>query len=82
MGQLWIAEREWVDIMSYHPEMPPAMVHTERDEEFIKLLAAAVTAFSEELERQWEIVRAQYVKDEIEEAVDSVLWLQREDVSA
>jgi len=25
-GQLWIAERKWVDILSWHPEMPPALI--------------------------------------------------------
>ena len=50
-GQLWVSERQWLDIMSYHPEMPPALIHVERDEDFIRILSAAVTTFSEELER-------------------------------
>lgn len=51
MGQLWITGRTWVDILSYHPAMPPAIVRAERDEEFIKLLADEVTKFSERLEK-------------------------------
>ena len=50
-GQLFIAERAWLDIMSYHPEMPPALIRVERDDDFIKKLSAAVGAFSEALER-------------------------------
>lgn len=49
-GQLWISERKWVDILSFHPEMPPALVHVERDGEFIEKLAAAVGEFSKLLE--------------------------------
>lgn len=49
-GQLWIAERQWSDILSYHPEMPPALIRVERDEEFIALLSTAVCAFSQCLE--------------------------------
>jgi len=46
-GQLWIAERQWLEILSYHPELPPALVRVERDEDFIARLAAATTAFAE-----------------------------------
>jgi hypothetical protein len=37
--------------MSYHPEMPPAIIHVERDEKYIATLSAAVQTFSGELER-------------------------------
>lgn len=56
-GQLWISERRWLDILSYHPEMPPALIHVERDEKFIAILSAAVTKFSGELERWAEEAR-------------------------
>lgn len=49
-GELWIAERQWVDICSWHPEMPAAIVRVERDEEYIEKLAAAVGAFVERLD--------------------------------
>jgi hypothetical protein len=49
-GQLWISERDWVDVFSYHPELPPAIVRMERDENFIAQLAALVEEFSRELE--------------------------------
>lgn len=50
-GQLWVSGRKWSDILSYHPELPPALIHVERDEEFIGLLSAAVLEFSAVLER-------------------------------
>ena len=52
-GQLWVAECQWNDVLSYHPEMPPALIRVERDEEFIESLAAAVNAFSRILEEQY-----------------------------
>ena len=50
-GQLWIGERKWLDIMSYHPEMPPALIRVERDEKYIATLAREVGAFADVLER-------------------------------
>ncbi len=50
MGQLWISGRAYVDVCSWHPEMPEAIVRTERDEDFIKLLEEAVLEFSVKLE--------------------------------
>ena len=52
-GQLWITGRKWVDIMSYHPDIPRAIVRVERDVPYIKVLASAVTGFSEHLESKW-----------------------------
>jgi YqaJ-like viral recombinase domain len=49
-GQIWIAEKAWLDILSYHPEMPPAMVHVTRDDDFIAKLSKAVGDFSDALE--------------------------------
>lgn len=51
-GQLWIAEREWSDVLSWHPEMPEALIRVARDEKFIQVLSAAVLQFSAELEAQ------------------------------
>jgi len=51
-GQLWITGRKWLDIVSYHPEMPIAIVRVERDNDYISLLAYAVGEFSVSLERQ------------------------------
>jgi len=52
-GQLWVTGREWVDLLSYHPALPPALIRIGRDEEFIRSIALAVEAFSRVLEEQW-----------------------------
>lgn len=49
-GQLWIAEREWVDFVSYWPGLPLFAKRVFRDEEYIKRLAEAVRAFNAEME--------------------------------
>src|SRR5439155_7834647 len=52
-GQLWVSGRKWVDLLAWHPELPPALHRIERDESFIPLLSSAVDAFSKVLESQW-----------------------------
>lgn len=51
-GQLWITGRKWVDFMSFHPEMPPAIHRVERDDEYIAALAAAVTNFNQTMQQK------------------------------
>jgi len=48
-GQLWVAEREWVDFMSYCKKMQPFIKRIYRDEEMIKRIAEAVRIFNNEL---------------------------------
>lgn len=50
-GQLWVTERRWLDIFSYHPKLvlPPKRVL--RDDEFIKDLESAVNLFVEDMLR-------------------------------
>lgn len=50
-GQLWIAERDWLDLAVYWPGLPMFIVRANRDEGFIRELAEAVGAFNEELDR-------------------------------
>jgi hypothetical protein len=49
-GQLWIAEREWVDFVSYWPGLPLFAKRVFRDEAYIARLAEAVRAFNAEME--------------------------------
>lgn len=53
-GQLWVCERGWVDIISFHPEMPDAVFRVNRDEKYIGVLSRLVRAFSDELEEKTE----------------------------
>jgi hypothetical protein len=48
-GFLWVAEREWVDFVSYWPKLPLFVKRVHRDEEYIKNLASEVAAFNAEL---------------------------------
>ncbi len=58
-GQMWVTGRQWVDVLSYHPELPYALVRIERDEDFIEKLAATVGAFSDVLEKTFADLTAQ-----------------------
>lgn len=49
-GQLWIAEREWIDIAVYWPGFPLFVKRATRDETYIKRLSAAVDDFNAELD--------------------------------
>jgi putative phage-type endonuclease len=52
-GQLMVSGRQWTDVLSWHPELPEALVRIERDPAFILLLGTAVIAFSRVLEEQY-----------------------------
>lgn len=49
-GAMWVTGRQWWQFMSYCPELPPALIRFERDEEFIASLARAVATFSEHVD--------------------------------
>lgn len=49
-GQLWIAQREWVDFVSYWPGLPLFAKRVYRDEAYIARLAEAVRAFNDEMQ--------------------------------
>lgn len=48
-GQLWVAEREWIDLICYWPKMPSLIVRAYRDEPYIEQIAEAVGQFNNEL---------------------------------
>ena len=57
-GQLWIAQREWIDIAVYWPGMPIFITRAHRDEAYISELADAVEAFNVELDLTVERIRS------------------------
>jgi len=59
-GQLYICEREWTDIVSYHPEMPAAVIRVERDEEYIAKLAEALNEFVEQMAERRALLESKY----------------------
>lgn len=57
-GALWVAEREWIDFVSYWPKLPLFVKRVYRDEAYIADLSTAVDAFNGELAALVERVRA------------------------
>lgn len=49
-GALWIAEREWINFVSYWPKLPLFVKRIHRDEAYIARLAEAVAEFNDELQ--------------------------------
>lgn len=50
-GELWICEREWVDLDFYHPELPGLTVRVTRDEAYIRELIKQVQAVLEQRDK-------------------------------
>lgn len=48
-GNLWVAEREWIDLIVYWPKMPLFVKRLYRDEPYIAEMAKAIRLFNEEL---------------------------------
>lgn len=56
-GNLWIAEREWWDFVSYWPRLPVLTVRVYRDEEYIANLSSEIDRFNDELAALVERIR-------------------------
>jgi hypothetical protein len=56
-GSMWVCEREWWDFVSYWPSLPLFVKRVYRDEKYIAEMAAAVSAFNEELASVVEAIR-------------------------
>lgn len=61
-GQLLVTERDWVDLVSYHPEMPLVIVRVVRDEVYIGLLQRALAAFVAQLAAMREKLEREFGK--------------------
>lgn len=48
-GQLWVSGREWVDFVSYWPNMPLFVKRVYRDEKYIETLQKEIERFLDEL---------------------------------
>lgn len=57
-GNLWVAEREWWDFVSYWPRLPLLCVRVYRDEEYIKTMSDEVDRFNDELAALVERIRS------------------------
>jgi hypothetical protein len=57
-GNLWISEREWIDISVYWPKFPPFIKRAYRDETYIQTLSSEVDRFNDELAQMVDRIRA------------------------
>lgn len=48
-GGMWICDRQWWDLVSWHPSIPAVIVRIERDEDYIATLAEAVAMVNAEV---------------------------------
>lgn len=62
-GNLYICEREWLDILSYNPAMPPKIVRCHRDEEFLDKFGTLLRDFLGRIERAKESLRKEGILD-------------------
>jgi hypothetical protein len=62
-GTMWLTGRDWWDLLSFHPALPPVIVRIERDEEYIERLAEAVCAFNVRLDQATEQLKAETRRD-------------------
>ncbi len=53
-GLMYLTDREWVHVLSYNPELPPALNAVFRDDEYIAKLVPVLDEFIEELDKQKE----------------------------
>lgn len=63
-GQLWVAEREWVDLCVYWPNLPPFIKRSFRDEAYILDLASAVDQFNTELSAVVERIKSYGLREQ------------------
>ena len=70
-GQLLVTGRAWVDLTSYHPEMPLVIARVLRDEEYIGKLKTALDEFTNTLKARRKILEVQYGPFPQNDVVDS-----------
>ena len=51
--QLFVSTRAWVDVVSYFPGLPEAIIRIGRDEPYIAKIKAASTAFCDQVDALW-----------------------------
>ena len=85
-GQLLVSERAWVDLVSYHPEMPIVVRRVKRDDSFIDSMRVALAAFIRslqdarlKLEREYGPFRP-IVKPQLAQAQDDGMGISDEDI--
>jgi hypothetical protein len=49
-GQLLVTGRKWVDLVSYHPELPPVIIRVGREETYLSEMATLLKQFNAKLQ--------------------------------
>lgn len=73
-GLLWVAEREWCDLVVYWPKMPLFVHRWHRDEAYIKRLAECVERFREDLDATVAQLRGRgtaHLRERLERSADA-----------
>lgn len=52
-GQLLVTGRKWVDILFYHPKIKPIIIRSERDEDYIALIVAALEESNKRIQEKY-----------------------------
>jgi len=60
-GQIWVAEREWCDFVSYWPKLPLFIKRVYRDEDYIKTLSEEVDRFLSDMSDLEGKIKAKYL---------------------
>lgn len=61
-GNLWVAEREWIDFVSYWPRMPLFVKRVYRDDAYIATLAKEVDLFLAEMDTYLAVLKDEPLK--------------------
>ena len=56
-GNLWVAERQWCDLIVYWPKVPALIKRIYRDDDYIRRLAEQVELFNNELQQTVDYIR-------------------------
>jgi hypothetical protein len=59
-GQLFVCERDWVDIQSYYPGLPTHVIRVGRDEKYIALQRAALYTFVDRMREARRLLAQRY----------------------
>jgi len=49
-GSLWVTGLEWWDLMSFHPDLPPAILRVERDDKFMAAFDREIKTFCQSVD--------------------------------
>lgn len=51
-GYMWLTERDWTDVLSYNPHLPPVINRVHRDEKYAEALVPELEKFTDRLEKE------------------------------